>query len=90
MNDADGNAVSDKEGLNNLEKTYFEGLFIASTEEVSYGELPIEHKFSVEENNGLVARFSLEEFTGAVTQMFPDKAPGPDGLNPGFYHHFWN
>ena len=90
MNDADGNEVSDKEGLSNLAKTYFEGLFAASTEEVSYGELPIEHKISVEENNGLVARFSLEEFTGAVTQMFPDKAPGPDGLNPGFYQHFWN
>ena len=42
----------------------------------------------MEENNGLVARFMLEEFTGAVTQMFPDKAPGPDGLNPGFISIF--
>ena len=90
LNDADGNEVSDKEGLSNLAKTYFEGLFAASTEDVSYGELPIEHKIATKENNGLVARFSLEEFTGAVTQMFPDKAPGPDGLNPGFYQHFWN
>ena len=90
LNDACGNEVSDREGLSNLVKTYFEGLFAASTEEVSYGELPIELKIAAEENNGLVARFSLEEFTGAVTQMFPDKAPGPDGLNPGFYQHFWN
>ena len=90
LNDADGNVISDKEGLSKLAKTYFEGLFAAGTEEVSYGELPIEHKISAEENNGLVARFSLEEFTGAVTQMLPDKAPGPDGLNPGFYQHFWN
>ena len=44
----------------------------------------------MEENNDLVARFSLEEFTGAVTQMLPDKPPGPDGLNPRFYQHFWN
>ena len=79
LNDADGNVVLDKEGLSNLAKTYFEGLFAACTEEVSYGELPIEQKISMEENNGLVARFSLEEFTGAVMQMLPDKAPGPDG-----------
>ena len=90
LNDADGNVILDKEGLSKLAKTYFEGLFAACTEEVSYGELPIEHKISAEENNGLVARFSLEEFTGAVTQMLPDKASGPDGLNPGFYQHFWN
>ena len=44
----------------------------------------------MEENSGLVARFLLEEFTGVVTQMFRDKAPGPNGLNPGFYQHFWN
>ena len=51
MNDVDGNEVSDKKGLSNLVKTYFEDLFAASTEEVSYGELPIEQEISVEENN---------------------------------------
>ena len=90
LKDADGNKVSDKEGLSNLAKTYFEDLFATSSEEVLYGELPIEHEISVEENNGLVAGFMLEEFTGAITQMFPDKALGPDGLNPGFYQHFWH
>ena len=44
----------------------------------------------MEENNGLVARFLLEEFNGVVKQMSSDKAPGPDDLNPGFYQHFWN
>ena len=31
LNDADGNVVSNKDGLSNLAKTYFEGLFAAST-----------------------------------------------------------
>ncbi|XP_019173808.1 PREDICTED: uncharacterized protein LOC109169381 [Ipomoea nil] len=26
----------------------------------------------------------------AFFAMFPDKAPGPDGINPGFYQHFWD
>ena len=59
LNYADGNEVSDKEGLSNLAKTYFEGLFATSTEEVSFGELPIELKIAAEENNGLVSWFSL-------------------------------
>ena len=70
LNDADGNEVSDKEGLRNLAKTYFEGLFAASTEEVSYCELSIVHVTSVEENSGLVARFLLEEFTGSLRRCF--------------------
>lgn len=32
---------------------------------------------------------SFEEFTEAVRQMHPDKASGPDGLNPAFFQNFW-
>ncbi|CAN1808108.1 Transposon TX1 uncharacterized 149 kDa protein [Linum perenne] len=31
----------------------------------------------------------MEELKEAVFSMHPDKAPGPDGLNPGFYKKFW-
>lgn len=37
----------------------------------------------------LLAPFSKEEFKKAVFQMHPDKAPGPDDLNPAFYRRFW-
>lgn len=37
----------------------------------------------------LVEDVSFEEFTEAVHQMHPDKASGPDGLNPAFYQNFW-
>lgn len=32
---------------------------------------------------------TFEEFTIAMSQMHPDKASGPDGLNPAFYQNFW-
>lgn len=32
--------------------------------------------------------FIKEEFSHAIFQMHPDKSPGPDGLNPAFYHKF--
>lgn len=45
---------------------------------------------SSEQNNMLTDEFSLEEFSVAVHKMHPNKASGPDGLNPAFFKHFWN
>ncbi|KAL8117764.1 hypothetical protein AgCh_015597 [Apium graveolens] len=38
----------------------------------------------------LTAEFSFEEFTLAIKQMHPDKASGPDVLNPAFFKSFWS
>lgn len=43
-----------------------------------------------EQNARLTKEVTFEEFTVAFKQMHPDKAPGPDGLNPAFYQNFWN
>ncbi|XP_074337672.1 uncharacterized protein LOC141674870 [Apium graveolens] len=40
-------------------------------------------------NQLLVAELSFQEFTKVVKQMHPDKASGPDGLNPAFFQQFW-
>lgn len=32
---------------------------------------------------------SEEEMRKAIQLMIADKAPGPDGLNVGFYKHHW-
>lgn len=37
----------------------------------------------------MTARYLFEEFTEAMSQMHPDKASGPNGLNPAFYQSFW-
>jgi len=41
-----------------------------------------------QENDMLMALFTLEEFRKALFQMHSDRAPGPDGLNPAFYKRF--
>lgn len=49
-----------------------------------------EHRtVTAEQNRMLIDEFSFEEFTIAIKQIHPDKASGPDGLNPAFFQSFW-
>jgi len=45
---------------------------------------------SYEDNMFLTAPFQEQEFKEAMFSMHPDKCPSPDGLNPGFFQHFWS
>jgi hypothetical protein len=45
---------------------------------------------SAEDNSILTQPFSEQEFKEAIFNMHPDKSPCPDGLNPAFYHRFWD
>ena len=40
-------------------------------------------------NAALIAPFHGDEVKEALKQMAPLKAPGPDGMPPLFYQHFW-
>ncbi|XP_019181686.1 PREDICTED: uncharacterized protein LOC109176751 [Ipomoea nil] len=42
------------------------------------------------QNESLLRPFELIDVKEALFAMAPDKAPGPDGMNPGFYQHFWD
>ena len=42
-----------------------------------------------EMNVDLVKEFIELEVKEALNQMAPLKAPGPDGMPPLFYQHFW-
>ena len=41
-------------------------------------------------NEYLTCEFSLDEVHRALKQMHPKKSPGPDGMPPFFYQHFWS
>ena len=40
-------------------------------------------------NSSLIRNFSKEEVEIALKQMAPLKAPGPDGMPPIFFQHYW-
>ena len=41
-------------------------------------------------NFNLIAKFSKTKMEIALKQMAPLKAPGPDGMPPIFFQHYWS
>ena len=41
-------------------------------------------------NSDLIDKFSKTEVEIALKQMAPLKAPGPDGMPPIFFQHYWS
>jgi hypothetical protein len=71
-------------------RNYFDQLFKAEASTHDPILSLINPKITHEDNERLTAPITKEEIHDALSQMHPDKAPGPDGFNPAFYQHFWN
>ncbi|XP_058764318.1 uncharacterized protein LOC131637728 [Vicia villosa] len=87
--DETGAEVKGQEELCHVAKSYFEQLF-----EMKQGVHDpvlncISPVISQEDNRKLLTQITKAELFEALTQMHPDKSPGPDGFNPAFYQHFW-
>lgn len=50
----------------------------------------IDTKITENQNRELLRVVTDEEVRSALFQMDPDKAPGPDGMTPGFYQKHWS
>ncbi|XP_075475776.1 uncharacterized protein LOC142511762 [Primulina tabacum] len=68
-----------------LSKEYFADLYSESNRNYDLVMNVINTSILAEDNNMLLAPYTLEKFKEAVFQMHPDKSPGPDGFNPAFY-----
>ncbi|XP_062014154.1 uncharacterized protein LOC133730612 [Rosa rugosa] len=42
-----------------------------------------------EMNTSLCSQYTCEEVKEALFQMYPTKSPGPDGMPPLFFQHYW-
>ena len=69
---------------------YYKDLFSSTNLTGSQVVLDCVPSVIIEEMNSFLSReFEESEVATALQQMAPLKAPGPDGMPPLFYQHFW-
>lgn len=71
-------------------KAYFSKVFTGEDRCINPPNSDADTVITSLQNDMLTAEVSFVEFTQAVKGMHPDKASGPDGLNLGFFQHFWD
>ncbi|XP_019186519.1 PREDICTED: uncharacterized protein LOC109181223 [Ipomoea nil] len=79
------------DAMRNVILDYYRGIFNSSSPTVNddfFGS--IQSRVTGTQNESLLRPFEESEVKSALFSMYPDKAPGPDGMNPGFYQHFWD
>lgn len=84
----DGQVLSSHEDLCSFLKEYYTNVFAATDLVADYPINMNETQVSAEQNSKLTEKLSFEEFTDDIKSMHPDKASGPDILNPAFFQHF--
>lgn len=76
--------------LSDLMINYFSDLFKSTIGDMKLVLDCINQKITESQNSMLLRRVRQEEVKEALFSMHPEKSPGPDGLNPGFYQSFWD
>ncbi|KAJ8450693.1 hypothetical protein Cgig2_021165 [Carnegiea gigantea] len=91
LKDDAGNWQTNDDDIANVITQYFEDLFSTSYPSGMEEVLDcIQPKVTDEVNVALCKPYTQEEVDRALMQMHPHKAPGPDGLKPFFFQHFWS
>lgn len=90
LEDEEGNKVTSEQGLCDIAQQYFENIFQKKHGDFSSVIDVINSSISASDNALLTTPFVKVEFHEAIFFMHPDKCPGPNDYNPGFFQHFWN
>jgi hypothetical protein len=90
ITDEAGHLCETKEEVQNAFVNYFTGLFSSNhAGDIDNCVQPIARCVTEEMNEELLKPFEVEEIHGALCQMGPLKAPGPDGFPAGFFQKNW-
>lgn len=71
-------------------ETYFVEFFSSSNTQAQLSEREGVNRVTESDNEEFLAEIHEDEVKEAVFAMHPDKACGPDGLNPAFFQVFWD
>lgn len=83
-----GHIITNHEELCALLRDYYTNVFAATDQVTDYPVSQEEVQVTAEQNRRLTEEINFDEFTESIKAMHPDKAIGPDGLNPAFFQHF--
>ena len=91
IRDEEGVWKTTQEDVGKVMVNYYKSLFTSTEGSVSISMFDcVPTMIDEEMNAALCKEFEACEVISALQQMAPLKAPGPDGMLPLFYQHFWS
>lgn len=86
-----GNWCTGRKEMEGVIRRYYQKLF-SSNNNTDFDRVlnVVRPRITSADNQQLDRPFSREEIRGALFQMYPTKAPGPDGMTARFFQNYWD
>ncbi|KAL8128213.1 hypothetical protein AgCh_014971 [Apium graveolens] len=90
LKNTNGEWKESDEEIQGIITEYFEQIFQTGGVDEGLSDGERVRTVSDEDNESLLMPVTMAEVKNAVFSMYPEKAPGVDGLNPGFFQAYWS